>query len=367
MTAPNRWPLHPRPLEGEALSSWLARLAGCYSMSVRNLLDSAMDGREASEDDLDLAPPQKLLRILIQRTAVLPDTLSRMSLTGWAPWLMDSLEAEPTAFDTYVNQFSVLLAPGRRPRRALAGWRAWIPRSPLDRACPHCLADPSRQGLLLAWKLPLLLSCPEHGCLLEPCVGIPGDFLILAPKDSPPGNPSVAVRAMDSLTWQAVTNGCVDLPRRAVHAGTWFRLLRTIIDELSGPLSQWRSRTNDLRRMWEECNRPVRGGITRWQPFEDATWEKQTHLLTGAAQAIAAMKSGNMTGRGASAYLFLPEPERPIDDGTPPGSHAKTATTALQAAVAKLNRITAAALSNPETSQALYDLAANGCAGIQPK
>lgn len=181
-------------------------------MSLRNLLDSALEGREVNEDDLDLSLSPALLRKLVRLTGVPPETLSRMSLVGWTPWLTDSVHAEPAPFDTYVNQFSVLLAPGRRPPRTVAGWRAWIPSKPLIRACPHCLNDPSRQGLLLAWKLPLLLSCPEHGCLLEPCVGARGNFLILATKDSQYGNTSAPVRAMDSLTLVIGTDGQVRVP-----------------------------------------------------------------------------------------------------------------------------------------------------------
>jgi hypothetical protein len=165
---------------------------------------------------------------------------------------------------------------------------------------------------------------------------------------------------MDNFTWQALTHGCVELPRRTVHAGTWFRLLRTIIDELSGPLSEWGVRAVGLRHLWGECNLPPRGGLTRWQPLEDAPWEQQANLLMGAAQAIDALTSGQMAGRGTSAHLFLPEPERLVDDGTPPR------TTALRDAVTKLNRITTAALGNPKTAKALYDLAANAALRDRP-
>ncbi|HNG81978.1 MAG TPA: TniQ family protein, partial [Burkholderiaceae bacterium] len=34
-----RWPLHPAPMEGEALSSWLNRVALCYHMEVSELLE----------------------------------------------------------------------------------------------------------------------------------------------------------------------------------------------------------------------------------------------------------------------------------------------------------------------------------------
>lgn len=34
-----RWPLHPRPLPGEALSSWLDRVSGEHSLTLRDLLE----------------------------------------------------------------------------------------------------------------------------------------------------------------------------------------------------------------------------------------------------------------------------------------------------------------------------------------
>lgn len=38
MNTPRRWPLHPRPGPDEALSSWLARVAGVYGLPVQDLL-----------------------------------------------------------------------------------------------------------------------------------------------------------------------------------------------------------------------------------------------------------------------------------------------------------------------------------------
>ena len=37
MKSASRWPLHPEPQEGEALSSWLRRVAGCYDIDAREL------------------------------------------------------------------------------------------------------------------------------------------------------------------------------------------------------------------------------------------------------------------------------------------------------------------------------------------
>jgi hypothetical protein len=57
--------------------------------------------------------------------------------------------------------------------------------------------------------------------------------------------------------------------------------------------------------MWGECNRPMRGGFTRWQPFEGAPWEQQANLLTGTAQAVAALTSGDMAGGARPLTSFF--------------------------------------------------------------
>ncbi|MFL6115733.1 MAG: hypothetical protein ACJ786_30955 [Catenulispora sp.] len=38
---------------------------------------------------------------------------------------------------------------------------------------------------------------------------------------------------LDRYTHDALTTGRVELPGRSVHAGVWFRLLRSLLDELS--------------------------------------------------------------------------------------------------------------------------------------
>jgi len=39
MSPARQWPLHPRPGPLESLSSWLARVARLYDLSVKDLLD----------------------------------------------------------------------------------------------------------------------------------------------------------------------------------------------------------------------------------------------------------------------------------------------------------------------------------------
>ncbi|MGE7356853.1 TniQ family protein [Pseudomonas qingdaonensis] len=68
-----RWPLHPAPKEGEALSSWLNRVALCYHMEVSDLLEH--DLGHGQVDDLDTAPPLSLLMMLFQRSGIELDRL----------------------------------------------------------------------------------------------------------------------------------------------------------------------------------------------------------------------------------------------------------------------------------------------------
>lgn len=361
MKLPARWPLHPAPLEGEALSSWLRRIADSYQLSESELLEQDLGHDQLPIQDLDPDPPNTLLEILAQRTGVSPDRLARMSLAGWSPWLQDRLKPDPSGFETYVHQFSILLKPGKRPVRTVPNWCAWIPQYPLQRACPKCLADPDRQGLLLAWQLPLLLSCPEHGCLLEPYIGFPGTYLEWTGGSAVPRPTNGAVSMMDRLTWQGLTTGQVRLPRRNVHAGVWFRLLRTLVDELSVPLWHWRPHGADLRLAWQTCGHLVRAGQSAWRPFETCTWLVQTQLLEAAASTIHLLETGRITGRGANADLFLLEPDVEIGDGRTAADHSESKTADRKPLGQAMEEAIQAAREDPIEAQALYNFVLIGC------
>lgn len=93
-----RWPLHPPPGEGEALTSWLNRLAEVYGMSVEDLLRHNLAAPGANLPDqqtLDLDPPPWLLPALAERTGISLDRLRQLTIAGWVPWLLDSLDPEP--------------------------------------------------------------------------------------------------------------------------------------------------------------------------------------------------------------------------------------------------------------------------------
>ena len=94
-----RWPLHPAPREGEALSSWLQRVAARYQMDLYDLLEH--DLGHGRVDDLDTAPPPALLTALSLRSGIELERLRCMSFAGWVPWLLDSLDSRiPDALET---------------------------------------------------------------------------------------------------------------------------------------------------------------------------------------------------------------------------------------------------------------------------
>jgi hypothetical protein len=151
-----RWPLHPQPGPLESLSSWLERTARLYDLTVKDLLtcNIGQPGIMAPEI-IDRDPPAEMLAALAERTGTDLAQLRAMTLAGWVPWLLDA-HTRPRevqeAFDTYVRQHSVLLAPGEAGldqvqvsgRRSWSG--PWQAAYPVARLCPAAPPNPIRAG-----------------------------------------------------------------------------------------------------------------------------------------------------------------------------------------------------------------------------
>lgn len=299
MSPPARWPLHPQPGPLESLSSWLERTARPYQVTVRDLLTRCL-GRNGAEvpEIVDWDPPAWVLDALAERTGATLAQLRAMTLAGQVPWLMDALAVrrgdEQETFDTYVRQNSVILAPGEagrhqvhrgdRASRWAGPWRATRLHDP--RTCPACAREPSPRKAL-AWDLPLTIGCHEHGCFLRGArevalAAVLGEELPLVPVPEP-------LATLDRYTYQALAAGRVALPGREVHAGVWFRLLRSLLDEVSLRTASLTARSRSaLERVWREAGRPQRGGLTVWRPYEALDWPVQEAMLHAAAFRPAA-------------------------------------------------------------------------------
>jgi hypothetical protein len=321
-----RWPLHPPPTPGEALSSWLERIADVYGYSTMDLLrynlgSASLELGRRPVRDLDLAPPAGVLEALHERTGVPREQLHQMTVARWVPWLLDSVEAVPdgSAFDTYVRTDSVLFVPAKvRHDRSVTGWRAWLPAMAIQRACPACLTGPTPPGLPLVGQLPLTLSCPQHGCRLEHLQGRVGARLFWQEKNVQVTDVPAPVAAMDRLTHEGMTTGTVTLPGRSVHVGVWFRLLRTLIEELNTPISYVRpsAQKTQMQWIWQAIDLPVRAGLVGVRTvYEDLDWPQQQTLLHAAAAAIHLAQTGQITARGTLGSALQVEPPRPVYDG----------------------------------------------------
>ena len=323
-----RWPLLPPPAPGEALTSWLDSLAALYGMPASHLLRHHLGDASALLDrpeagDLDFDPPPEILEALAGRTGIDLDVVRMTTIAGWVPWLADTLDPYDgqEAFDSYVRQDSVLLAPGEAGRSTVPHWVPWIRSHEKEwrtevRACPARMASGTPGAGLLA-ALPIMTTCGEHGCRLAPEISV---RLAVIDRDPLPAAPVPGpVAAMDRLTWEGLATGLVTLPRRAVHVGVWLRMLRTLLDEVSLPGSRVRRRSAAaLSQVWDATGSPSQAGLTTWRPYEALSPARQEAMMEAAAFALDLVQGGAITARGTVGRLLTPEPPQDVFVGDPP-------------------------------------------------
>lgn len=353
-----RWPVHPQPGPLESLSSWTARLARLYGMQVGELLGHNLGLVDLEVPALlDWDPPAVMLAALAERTGVELARVRATTLAGWVPWLVDSLTVEKhrtqEVLDTYVGENPVLLEPGAAPGHQVHRWRGWrgvwLSGPILNRVCPLCASDPER-GTALVWSLPLMIGCAEHGCRLEN--GGDVDLALFLGRPPPVVPVTEPVATMDRYTYDALTTGEVALPGRTVHAGVWFRLLRSLLHELSlatTTLNQ-HGRTT-LERVWQVVGGLPRAGLKMWCPFEALEWSTQETLLSTAATALDLAAHRQIEAHGVFGPALAPAPYRRVYEGDRPPPDA----TALMA------EVLAQARRDPDVARQLLTLLTFNC------
>ena len=109
-------------------------MARLYDLTAADLLrhnlgsaSFALAGRGGL--DLDWDPPRDVLAALAERAGLGLHELVPMTMAGWVPWLIDTLDPGDgqAAFDTYVRQHSVLFRPGEARRNQVSRWLPWVP------------------------------------------------------------------------------------------------------------------------------------------------------------------------------------------------------------------------------------------------
>lgn len=333
-----RWPLHPRPIAGEELSSWFGRIAELYELPVKDLLVHDLGHPALSDVELDLTPPETLLRLLSERTGVSIERIRSMTLKGWMRAWVGRGKPGAEIFCRYVKRHSVLLSPNRRDYKKLDQWRPWITaqRFATSLGCPACLSRDEIPYRRLHWRLALIASCPTHGILLEPVMSphawrIP-QVLWREERHFSPDR----LRALDTITVQAITCGHATLPHATLPTGLWLRLLRTILDELNTTAATAAGDSHILKTIWQSVELPVRVGVRVAQTFEDMDFTRQVHFLHAAAEALDLVSSHRLDARGRDAHLLrAPLPPRraiitkPLSEPTGPLAKGLGAAVAL--------------------------------------
>jgi hypothetical protein len=242
-----------------------------------------------------------------------------------------------------------------------AGWRPWLRPEPLPHvpACRACLGEGVEPFVRLHWQLPLMASCPSHGLMLEPAVIVPG-VGVEWEQDAGAEAPAV-IRRMDARTWDALTSGGVDLPRRRVHAAVWFRVLRTLLDELNRPLRSVQPHRGLLVAVWDRAGAGLRAGQGRWKPFEVLAEPVQRAFLRAAATAMAMIEAHEVRPLGAEAELFRPEPVAARDLPSPaaggPGGHeAPAPRSGFKECMEMAEELVTLARRDPGTAREVRDL-----------
>lgn len=165
---------------------------------------------------------------------------------------------------------------------------------------------------------------------------------------------------MDQRSWEALTTGHVRLPRQRVPADLWFRLLRSLLEELNTPISRCGAGSRSLRAVWNHFGQPLRAGRLTWQPFEALGLPAQLQMLEVAANAIELIETEAIRPLGAQAELFLPGPGAELTLDRLMRILRRKSGKGWQEAWKVVHDAIADAQHNPETARALYALASCG-------
>ncbi|MDT4811007.1 TniQ [compost metagenome] len=144
-------PIHPQPLPGEILSSWMVRLAFSNGFPLHSFYSGLLEFKGPLWNrDIDRHPSDRLLELLSLQTRQPVATLRRMTLCSY----------EGTLFPELLMNGDVrwLLPLGLFHRnRKRAGLQF----------CPMCLRNDLVPYYRLAWRIASVVVCPVHHCVME--------------------------------------------------------------------------------------------------------------------------------------------------------------------------------------------------------
>jgi hypothetical protein len=288
----SRWPLHPPPYPGEALSSWVNRIAHTLDVPPAALLRLAAPSQmTATGYHLDFDPPEEVLLSLAEGTGQPVGAVSRLTARGYVPSLLDTLEATEHGLARYTHGLAVLLPPGHQRERHphILSWYS-LHRFRQTHGCPDCLAETPEPYVRLHWRLAWMVTCPTHRHRLQPftihrsrgTAQVAWGF-----KEPHIPIPLVPLFMLDAITLQAITGGRCILPCGTVPGRLWIRLLRTVLDELGVGIDNTGPSRDRLRDLWRSVGRDYDPYLRKWRPYEHLYPKYQEMFLAMAGKAFS--------------------------------------------------------------------------------
>lgn len=288
------WPVHPDPINGEALSSWLRRIGSFYGCSVANLLRYGLGFPEEKIRGLDFEPSVDLVSEIAEKTGKPVRIIERTTFAGALPFISGRVYTAPVRDD--VETCSVLFDPPNPVPGSLVKLRQWFRKEAMSKVmgCRYCLADYQNGAVLLGWGLKVVLSCPTHGVMLEPGRKIREGIEWL--KEREEAAPKLVCQ-LDRRSLEAVSEGSVELPGGLVSAAQWFRIVQTIFHELNAPLfSVEKERFGWQLKLWKAAD------YHPHDPFQTFKFDTTYALLI--AMAIDEIEKGALKPTGKYGKLF---------------------------------------------------------------
>ncbi len=158
------WPVHPKPLAGEALSSWLLRIADSNGLDQRSF-KRYLPKAHGTSADLDLIDDEAFFTTIATWSAIPREHLAAL---GFA-------QDEGLVFIQKATDHPDWIIP----RDRLGTWpeKRHVASQPF---CPACLASDVTPYYRKVWRYAFHPICPEHGFLADRCPRCSAPFSYLA-------------------------------------------------------------------------------------------------------------------------------------------------------------------------------------------
>jgi len=320
MTRGHRWPLHPKPQSEESLSSWVFRLAQEYEMTWEEFFGDALRTDPLSDRLLDRQPPVSLVQTLAVRTGVQPERIWMMTLSGYVPWIIDTIDTDDAdCLSTYATQYQTLLkrqtpwmSKGLYNPKTGRYCLPWLsePGASDQTLCLACLRADQVPHLRLFWRLGLMGSCPLHGCLLTT---LPWPALSIIPyTDVSLESADRDLLSVDELSLQAVTHGQVRFQCGAeMGAAVYVRFLRSLIEELFCRRGAAGNCADTIVAIWEEVGCRPYAGLLMSKPFERLTLQQRRDTLRAVGRLLGDLPASLQRRMPPAAWGLLPSQRLP--------------------------------------------------------